>query len=164
MEQRKLGPYVLEELLGAGGMGEVYRAHDTVRDRRVALKVLPEAFSHDHEYSSRFRREQHIAARLRDPHIIPIHDFGEIDGRLFIDMRLVDGRDLSQPARRAGPCRRTARCTSSTRSPQALDAAHAEGLVHRDIKPSNFLVTPSGVRLRRRLRHRPRRWAPPARR
>ncbi|TXR52540.1 protein kinase domain-containing protein [Quadrisphaera setariae] len=143
MGQRSLGPYVLEALLGAGGMGEVHRAHDTVRDRRVALKVLPEAFSHDSEYSSRFRREQHIAARLRDPHIIPIHDFGEVDGRLFIDMRLVDGRDAAgllaagelSPAQAVHLVEQTA---------QALDAAHAEGLVHRDVKPSNLLVTPSG--------------------
>lgn len=143
MGQRSLGPYVLEALLGAGGMGEVHRAHDTVRDRRVALKVLPEAFSHDSEYSSRFRREQHIAARLRDPHIIPIHDFGEADGRLFIDMRLVDGRDAAgllaagelSPAQAVHLVEQTA---------QALDAAHAEGLVHRDVKPSNLLVTPTG--------------------
>jgi YVTN family beta-propeller protein len=143
MAQRSLGPYVLEALLGAGGMGEVHRAHDTVRDRRVALKVLPEAFSHDSEYSSRFRREQHIAARLRDPHIIPIHDFGEADGRLFIDMRLVDGRDAASLLA-AGDLTPAQAVHLVEQTAQALDAAHAEGLVHRDVKPSNLLVTPSG--------------------
>ncbi|PWJ54220.1 40-residue YVTN family beta-propeller repeat-containing protein [Quadrisphaera granulorum] len=143
MEHRSLGPYTLESLLGAGGMGEVYRAHDTVRDRRVALKVLPEAFSHDSEYSSRFRREQHIAARLRDPHIIPIHDFGQVDGRLFIDMRLVDGRDAASLLAESSLTPQQA-VHLVEQTAQALDSAHAEGLVHRDVKPSNLLVTPSG--------------------
>jgi serine/threonine-protein kinase len=72
-------------------MGEVYKAYDAHRDRYVALKLLSGALSGDREYLKRFRRESNVAARLRDPHVIPIHDFGEIDGQLFIDMRLVDG-------------------------------------------------------------------------
>ena len=84
-------------------MGEVYRAYDTRRERDVALKLLPEVLANDQEYKRRFRRESRVAARLREPHVIPIHDFGEIDGRLFIDMRLVDGADLGQAAAEDGP-------------------------------------------------------------
>jgi serine/threonine-protein kinase len=99
----QFGPYVLESLLGAGGMGQVFRAHDTRRDRRVALKLLAESAPVDDDCLARFRREQHVAARLTDPHIVPIHDFGEIDGRLFLDMRLVEGRDLGQVLADDGP-------------------------------------------------------------
>src|SRR6516165_3689820 len=94
MTLRQVGHYRLDSLLGAGGMGEVYKAYDTHRDRYVALKLLPEALSGDRAYLKRFQRESNVAARLRDPHVIPIHDFGEIDGQLFIDMRLVDGADI----------------------------------------------------------------------
>ena len=94
MTARQVGNYDLEYLLGSGGMGEVYKAYDTNRNRYVALKLLPKAFSGDPEYLKRFQRESNVAARLREPHVIPIHDFGEIDGQLFIDMRLVDGADI----------------------------------------------------------------------
>src|SRR3954451_18935855 len=138
----QFGPYVLGPLLGVGGMGEVYRAHDTRRDRDVALKLLPEAISVDEEYLARFRREQQIAARLNDPHIVPIHDFGEIDGRLYLDMRLVEGRDVGRILSEDGalPAARVVHLVSQVAD--ALDAAHADKLVHRDIKPSNILVTP----------------------
>lgn len=88
------GRYVLGELLGRGGMGEVYRAFDTKNDRTVALKLLPTALAGDEVYAERFRRESRAVARLGDPHIIPIHDFGEIDGTLYLDMRIVEGSDL----------------------------------------------------------------------
>ena len=90
----EFGRYELQDLLGRGGMGEVYRAFDTVRDRTVALKLLPKHLASDESFKARFRRESRMAARLNEPHIIPIHDFGEIDGTLFIDMRLVEGSDL----------------------------------------------------------------------
>src|SRR5688500_1253604 len=96
MTVRQFGHYELESLIGVGGMGEVWRATDTRRDRTVALKLLPEALGNDTDFLNRFRRESHVAARLREPHVVPIHDYGEIDGRLFIDMRLVDGRDLGE--------------------------------------------------------------------
>ena len=111
------GRYGLIELLGRGGMGEVWRAYDTAIDRVVALKLLPAGFADDQVYQERFRREAHAAASLNEPHVMPIYDFGEIDGRLYVTMRLVEGRDLQtllaegrlEPARAVG---------SSTRSPR----------------------------------------------
>ena len=105
MTPRQVGSYRIDRLLGVGGMGEVYLAYDTDRDRYVALKLLPEALSGDEEYLRRFQRESHIAARLREPHVIPIHDYGEIDGQLFIDMRLVDGVDIGAMLKSGRPHR-----------------------------------------------------------
>src|SRR5947209_9265563 len=94
MLPEKFGPYRLEKLIGQGGMGQVYRAFDTIKERTVAVKRLPLHLATDTEFKARFRRESKVAARLREGHIIPVHDFGEIDGQLFIDMRLVEGLDL----------------------------------------------------------------------
>jgi YVTN family beta-propeller protein len=140
---RQVGSYRIDRLLGVGGMGEVYLAYDTDRDRYVALKLLPEALSGDEEYLRRFQRESHIAARLREPHVIPIHDYGEIDGQLFIDMRLVDGVDIGALLKTDGPIAPERVVHLLGQVAQALDAAHADRLVHRDIKPSNILVTES---------------------
>ena len=141
MLPRQFGPYELHELIGVGGMGEVHRALDTRRDRWVALKLLPLALGRDEEYLTRFRRESLLAARLRDPHVVPIHDFGEIDGRLFLDMRLVDGEDLGALLAREGPQPPGRAVHLVSQLAEALDDAHAQGLVHRDVKPSNALVT-----------------------
>lgn len=133
------GRYQLVELLGRGGMGEVWRAYDTVTNRTVGIKLLPPHLAEDDAFVQRFRREAQAAAQLNSPHIVPIHDFGEIDGRLFVDMRLIEGRDLGtvladgplEPARAARIVEQVA---------WALHAAHKVGLIHRDVKPSNILL------------------------
>ncbi len=137
-----VGPYRLEKLLGRGGMGEVYLAEDTVRGRSVALKLLPPALSADPAYVDRFRREARIAARLHEPHIVPIHDFGTTGDQLFIDMRVVPGEDLRSLLGRNGRLGFQRTAALLTQVAAALDAAHAAGLVHRDVKPENVLVTP----------------------
>ncbi|BDU06058.1 protein kinase domain-containing protein [Nocardia cyriacigeorgica] len=134
------GRYRLGRVIGEGGMGRVYEAFDTVTDRTVALKVLPEALAANGEFRERFRREAHAAARLREPHIVPIHDYGEIDGRLFLDMRLIDGVDLGTVVAQHGPLPPARAVHVIEQVAAALDAAHAAGLVHRDVKPSNIVL------------------------
>ena len=133
------GRYRLIELLGRGGMGEVWRAHDTVTDRVVAIKVLPAILSEDEDFQRRFRREAHAAARPDTPHVVPIHDYGEIDGRLFVSMRLINGRDLADVLA-DGPLDPSRAVRIIDQVAKALHAAHDVGLIHRDIKPSNILL------------------------
>ncbi|MEZ0353123.1 protein kinase [Mycobacterium sp. pR1184] len=142
MVTESFGHYELRELLGRGGMGQVFRAYDTSTDRIVALKVLPAHLADDEEFQQRFRREARIAASLNDPHMVPIHSYGEIDGRLYVDMRLIEGRDLlayiAENGGRLSPERAVAVVEQVA---AALDTAHEVGLIHRDIKPSNILVS-----------------------
>lgn len=140
------GHYELLDLLGRGGMGEVYRARDIKTDRIVALKLLPSHLASDEAFQNRFRREAHAAAGVNDPHVVPIHGFGEIDGRLYLDMRLVEGRNLGDilaQRRKAGrsPLGAAAAAAVVEQVGSALDAAHGQGLVHRDVKPSNILIS-----------------------
>lgn len=139
-EGTQFGPYRLLRLIGKGGMGEVYEAEDTKRDRIVALKLLPETISHDPVFRKRLQREAHSAGRLQEPHVVPIHDYGEIDGVLFVDMRMINGSDLRKLLRTGGPMP-PARAVALVRQvASALDAAHEAGIQHRDIKPENILV------------------------
>ena len=139
MEGTPFGRYRLIELLGRGGMGEVWRAHDTDTDRIVAIKVLPAHFSDNEDFKQRFRREAHAAARLNTPHVIPIHNYGEIDGRLYVDMRLIEGSDL-QAVLADGPLEPARAVQIIGQVALALNAAHKVGLLHRDVKPSNILL------------------------
>src|SRR5262245_16504970 len=138
----QFGPYELQSLIGVGGMGEVYRAYDTVRERLVAIKVLRTEVAADPSYQERFRRESRVAARLQEPHVIPVHDFGDIDGVLYIDMRLVEGGSLKDELRANGPLDPRRATSIVAQVAAALDAAHADKLIHRDIKPENVLLTP----------------------
>lgn len=141
MEDASFGPYELRGLLGRGGMGVVYEAFDREQNRVVALKLLPKALIQDEGFVERFRRESFAAARLSDPHVIPIHRYGDLDGRLYLDMRLVRGRDLGQVIEQDAPLPVSRVVSFIAQAAEALDAAHADNLVHRDVKPSNLLVT-----------------------
>jgi eukaryotic-like serine/threonine-protein kinase len=135
------GRYRLQGVLGHGGMGQVFRAYDTTTGRVVALKVLPRLLAEDREFQQRFRREARTAASLNDPNIVPIHGYGEIDGQLYVDMRLIEGRDLATYiAENGGRLSPTQSVAVVEQVAGALDSAHRAGLVHRDVKPSNILV------------------------
>ncbi len=141
VEPELFGPYRLYEVIGRGGMGEVYRAFDTRRDRVVALQRLPIVLGADAGFLARFRQDLAIAARLQVPHVVPIHDYGDIDGRLFVDMPLVTGTDLGRLIADHGPLDPSRAVGIVAQVASALDAVHAQGLVHRDVKPSNVLLT-----------------------
>jgi serine/threonine protein kinase len=142
VEGTPFGRYRLLSLLGRGGMGEVWRAFDTETNRIVAVKVLPANLADDPQFEQRFRREANAAAGLNDPHIVPIHHFGEIDGRLYVDMRLIEGRDLHSVIAE-GPMHPVRAVGIIDHVAATLDAAHKIGLVHRDVKPSNILIAKS---------------------
>ena len=135
------GPYHLKRLLGRGGMGEVYEAEHTVKEWTVAVKVMSEQFSSDPVFRERMKREARIAGRLQEPHVVPIHDYGEIDGQMFMEMRLIEGTDLDSLLKRFGPLTPPRAVAIITQIASALDAAHAAGVMHRDVKPPNILVT-----------------------
>ncbi|HUL98654.1 MAG TPA: protein kinase [Mycobacterium sp.] len=139
MEGTPFGRYRLIELVGRGGMGEVWKAFDTATNRVVALKMLAANVADDPQYEQRFRREALAAAGLTNPHVVSIHNFGEIEGRLYVDMALIEGRDL-RSILADGPLQPGRAIAIIEQIASALHAAHRIGLVHRDVKPSNILV------------------------
>ncbi|MBF6235555.1 serine/threonine protein kinase [Nocardia otitidiscaviarum] len=140
MGDGQLGRYRLDELLGSGGSGQVWRAHDTLTDRTVALKVLAPALAADPSYRRRFEREARAAARLRGPHVALLHTFGELEGRLFIETGFIDGVDLEALLEWEGPRPPASAVTLIAQVATALDEAHAAGVIHRDVKPANIMV------------------------
>ena len=132
--------YRIEELIGRGGMGVVYRAYDLRLKRPVALKLVAPSLALDERFRERFARETELVMSLEHPNVVPIYDAGDVDGRVYLAMRLVDGTDLGSLLRIEGalePARAFAICAQIG---SALDAAHVDGLVHRDVKPSNVLL------------------------
>lgn len=143
MQVTTFGRYQLVDLIGRGTTGRVFRADDTVAKQVVALKVVEPELSENSEFAEQFRRDVAAAAGLKSPHVVPIHDHGEIDGRLYVDMRLIEGTNLGRLIRNEGGRILPARAvTIIEQVAAAVDSAHQAGLVHRDVKPSNILVAP----------------------
>jgi tetratricopeptide (TPR) repeat protein len=140
----RLGPYEIIAALGAGGMGEVYRARDTKLDRDVALKVLPESFIHDPDRLARFQREAKVLAALNHPNIAHIHGLEESDGVRALVMELVEGEDLAQRLTR-GAIPIDEALPIAKQIADALEAAHEQGIIHRDLKPANIKVRANGT-------------------
>src|SRR5580692_5286139 len=139
----KLGPYEIIAPIGAGGMGEVYRARDTRLGREVALKVLPESFSRDANRLRRFEQEARAVAALNHPNILAIHDIGDQDGSPFIVSELLDGNSLRAELEH-GPLPARKASDYAAQIAQGLAAAHDKNIVHRDLKPENIFLTKEG--------------------
>src|SRR5262245_20530977 len=142
----KLGPYEVLSALGAGGMGEVYRARDTRLERTVAIKVLPQHLSVSAEVRQRFEREAKTISQLSHPHICALYDVGNQDGVEYLVMELLEGETLAERLNKGSlPVEQTLRF--GIEIADALDKAHRQGIVHRDLKPGNVMLTKSGVKL-----------------
>ncbi len=143
MVGKTLGHYEILEPLGAGGMGEVYRARDTTLKREVAIKVLPEELSADPDRLARLEREAHLLAALNHPNIATIHSLEQAGDTRFLVLELVKGESLEQRLAK-GPLSTEAALDLCKQIAEALEAAHGEGIIHRDLKPANVLITPEG--------------------
>ena len=141
---RRLGAYEITGAIGAGGMGEVYRAKDTKLDRDVAIKTLPDDFAHDPERLARFKREAQVLASLNHPNIAAIHGLEEEDSQPFLVLELVEGEDLAERLKR-GPIAVDEVLEIAKQIAEALEEAHEKGIIHRDLKPANVKLTPEGV-------------------
>src|SRR6266581_4955177 len=139
----KLAHYQITSHLGSGGMGDVYQATDTKLGRSVAIKFLPEAFSHDSDRVARFEREARVLASLNHPHIAGIYGLEESGERKFLVMELVSGETLAERITR-GPVPVDEALQIAKQICDALEAAHEKGIVHRDLKPGNVKITPEG--------------------
>ncbi len=142
----RLGPYEINAWLGAGGMGDVYRATDTRLGRSVAIKVLPDHVAGTPARRARLAREARAVSRLSHPSICTLYDVGEQDGFQFIVMEYLDGETLSQRLRR-GPLPIAEVSRAGVEFADALDHAHRHGIIHRDLKPANVMLTRTGVKL-----------------
>ena len=142
----RLGPYEITAEIGEGGMGQVYKAHDTRLDRTVAIKILPARLAADHQFRERFDREARAIAQLDHPHICPLHDVGEQDGTSYLVMPFLDGETLEQRLQR-GPIKVAEAIQIATQIADALARAHSIGIIHRDLKPANIMLTRTGARL-----------------
>lgn len=142
----RLGPYEIVESLGAGGMGEVWRAQDTRLDRDVAIKVLPAGFAASERFLQRFQREARSISRLNHPYICTLHDVGEEDGCHYLVMELLEGESLADRLK-TGPLPLHEVLRYGQQIASALDAAHRNGITHRDLKPGNVMLTKSGAKL-----------------
>ena len=150
----RIGPYEVLGSLGAGGMGEVYRATDTTLGRQVAIKILPDAFAADPDRLARFEREAKTLASLNHPHIAAIYGFEKSSGIQALVMELVEGEDLSQRITRLRAPGASARQAGmpldevlpiAKQIAEALEAAHEQGIIHRDLKPANIKVRADGT-------------------
>src|SRR5512136_618473 len=142
----RLGPYEIQAAIGAGGMGEVYKARDTRLDRSVAIKVLPAHVSADPERRARFEREAKTIAGLTHPHICTLYDVGEHEGSTFLVMEHLAGDTLARRLEK-GPLPVAQALGVATEIADALAAAHRQGVVHRDLKPANVMLTKTGAKL-----------------
>jgi len=141
-----LGPYEVVSPLGAGGMGEVYRARDTRLDRTVAIKVLPSALAADPQFADRFEREARAVSALNHPNICALYDVGVQDGTRYLVMELVEGESLADRLAK-GPLPVPEALAYGTQIADALSRAHRQGIVHRDLKPANIMLTRAGAKL-----------------
>src|SRR5499427_5498922 len=130
----RLGPYEILSLVGAGSMGEVYKARDTRLDRTVAIKILPPNLAADPQFRERFDREARTISQLDHPHICALHDVGEQDGTSFLVMQHLDGQTLAERIAK-GPLPLMEALTIAIEIADALDKAHRAGIIHRDLKP-----------------------------
>ena len=142
----RLGPYEVTSAIGAGGMGEVYKARDTRLDRTVAIKVLPALLGADPDRRARFSREAKIIAGLSHPHICTLHDVGEHEGTTFLVMEHLTGETLADRLQK-GPLPLDQALDVATDVADALSAAHRQGVIHRDLKPGNVMLTKAGAKL-----------------
>src|SRR5215469_6554091 len=142
----KLGPYEIFEPIGAGGMGQVYKARDTRLNRTVAIKVLPPEFASRPDWKQRFEREAQTIASLNHPHICTLHDVGQQDGIDYLVMEFLEGQTLAQRLER-GALALDEAMKIAIEIADALDKAHRKGIVHRDLKPANVMLTKTGVKL-----------------